>query len=666
MNQRQKVLVVQRTGWGKSYVYFLATKILREQGHGPTLIVSPLLALMRNQVRATHNIDLTVNALHSQNTYEWGVLLERIRDDQIDALLISPERLSNEQFIREFLDPIAGRIGLLVVDEAHCISDWGHDFRPDYRRIVNILGALPEGMPVLGTTATANDRVIDDIKSQFGDIQIQRGSLERKSLELETMRLASQSERLQWLADNMDHLPGTGIIYTLTKRDAERVATWLRSHGIDAKAYYSDVSSEQIPDSAEYREHLENKLLRNELKALVATTALGMGFDKPDLGFVVHFQAPSSVITYYQQVGRAGRGIDRAVGILMTGREDEDIHHYFRTSAFPTVQEVETILEILGESDGLSVRAIAEKVNLPHGDIDKTLKYLSVETHTPVIKEGSTWRRTAVEYNLDVEKIRRLTQQREIEWQEIQRYINEPKCLMEFLSRSLDDPSAGPCGKCSSCRGTSVLGVAHSVRDSIEAANFLKSAKLEWTPRKQIVSGALSTYLFASSDLKDYGPQKGRMLSLWGDAGWGETVVSGKRSGHFDYTLVVASAELIREHWKPDPFPQWLTCVPSDRNRTLVPNFSQELANELGIPYLPVIRKVRPNRPQKSQQNSFHQCHNLDGVFAVSDRVPSTAGLLVDDTIDSGWTMTITSLLLRKQGSGPIFPFALASTGRGS
>lgn len=662
VNRRQRVLVVQRTGWGKSYVYFLATKLLRELGHGPTLIVSPLLALMRNQVQATVNIDVEVAALHSQNTAEWNQLRDQIHEGRIDALLISPERLANEQFLNEFLEPIAGRIGLLVVDEAHCISDWGHDFRPNYRRIVNVLRALPEGMPVLGTTATANNRVIEDIRNQFGDIHIQRGPLKRESLELEAIHLDSQAERLQWLVDNIDLLPGTGIIYTLTKRDSDRVATWLRSHGIEASAYYSDVVGDGFDDSGVYREHLEQKLLNNELKALVATTALGMGFDKPDLGFVVHFQAPSSVIAYYQQVGRAGREIERAVGILMSGREDEEIHQYFRTSAFPTVYDVESVLDVLGKSDGLSVREIEKSVNLRQSVIQKTLTYLAVENPSPVIKEGTSWHRTAIDYSLDTQKISLLTKMREIEWQEIRSYINEPNCLMEFLSKSMDDPAAEPCGQCASCIGRSVLGITHSVKDSLGAEEFLKESDIEWTPKKQLIPNSLPTYQLASRDLKKFGPENGRILCFWGDAGWGEVVKSGKYQGNLDNSLVIASANLIRLRWIPSPFPQWLACISSDRNPSLVPSFSKRLARELGIPFLKLVQKTGSNHPQKDQQNRFHQCNNLDGVFDIEEDVPSTPGLLVDDTIDSGWTMTIVSVLLRKQGSGPIFPFALAST----
>ena len=338
---------------------------------------------MRNQIVAAQRLAIQAITINSTNRDEWAKAKEALLLDEADVLLISPERLSNDGFVEDVLTPIAERIGLLVVDETHCISDWGHDFRPDYRRLVNVLQRMPRNVPILGTTATANIRVIKDIQRQLGDVVIQRGSLMRESLALQTIRMPSQTGRLAWLADHINELPGTGIIYTLTKRDAHRVADWLKEHGVAAEAYYSDVIAGDFEDSNTFRQHLEQRLLDNDLKALVATVALGMGYDKPDLGFVVHYQAPGSIVAYYQQVGRAGREIPYALGVLMYGDEDDDIHEFFRRSAFPSETWVNSILEALESHDGLSVREIEPIANLRYGQIQHVLKYLSVGKPCP-------------------------------------------------------------------------------------------------------------------------------------------------------------------------------------------------------------------------------------------------------------------------------------------
>jgi len=662
VNKRQKLLVVQRTGWGKSSVYFIATRILRDRGMGPTLIISPLLALMRNQMAAADRLAINAITINSTNTDEWPDLIETVLNNQVDALLISPERLANDDFVEAVLRPIGNRIGLLVVDEVHCISDWGHDFRPDYRRMVNILKLMPPNMPVAGTTATANNRVLDDARSQLGDIVIQRGPLMRETLRLQTLRLPDQAARLAWLAQHVPELPGTGIIYVLTKRDAERVAAWLNRCDIDACAYYSGVEAEGFQDSDAYRQFLESQLLNNKIKVLIATTALGMGYDKPDLGFVVHYQAPGSVVAYYQQVGRAGRAIESASGILLAGKEDEDIQEYFRKTAFPNEDHVTSILQALSESDGLTVRQIEEKVNLRKMQVEKVLKMLSVENPAPVLKDGSRWVRTPVSYQMDHEKIQRLTHQREQEWEELQGYIDSENCLMMYLAESLDDENPVPCGKCARCLGAPIIPETYAASLAVDAALFLKHSEFPLVCNKQVAKDAFVEYGFRGNLPIDERAETGRILSRWGDAGWGEQVAESKHSGNFGDELVEAIAEMITERWNPQPFPQWVTCVPSRTHPDLVPDFAKRFARRLNLPFVPALTKLQDNQQQKFQQNRFHQCKNLDGVFGVIGDVPGDPVLLLDDIVDSGWTLTITAAILRRAGSGPVFPVALATT----
>lgn len=666
VNHRQKLLVVQRTGWGKSSVYFISTKIFRDraspQKNGPTIIVSSLLALMRNQIESAQRLGIVAETMNSTNQNDWQAVTQRILNNQIDCLLISPERLANDNFIETVLQPIADRIALMVIDEAHCISDWGHDFRPDYRRIVNILRQLPANTPVLGTTATANNRVVADIQTQLGNIQIHRGPLIRESLALQTMVLPDQASRLAWLAQVIPTLPGTGIVYALTVRDAEQVAEWLVANDIDAKAYHGSVEADGFENSNSYRQHLEELLLNNQLKVLVATTALGMGYDKPDLSFVIHYQAPGSIVAYYQQVGRAGRGIAHAVGVLMSGVEDQDIHEFFRKSAFPSEAQVNEILQVLENSDGLSIRGIEEQTNLRHGQIEKVLKLLSVENPAPVIKDGSRWVRTPVRYQMDHTRIAHLTGQRVQEWQEVQAYLADADCKMTFLRRSLDDFDPTPCGKCSSCLGQPVVNAQVDPTLVHRAGTFLKHAEMVIAPKAQVAANAFLEYDFRGNLPQHLRAQEGRVLSRWGDAGWGRTVADNKHAGRFSDELVEAMVEMIQQRWQPSPAPQWVCAVPSRNHPELVPDFARRLAARLGLPFVDAVSKVKDNQPQKGQQNRFHQCRNLDGAFGVTQFYQGQPVLLVDDIVDSGWTLTVVAALLQQSGSGLVYPVALASS----
>lgn len=662
VNQRQKLLVVQRTGWGKSSVYFISAKIFRDRGMGPTIIVSPLLALMRNQIDSAKNLGIRAETINSTNKDDWNLVKSRLLNNQIDCLLISPERLANDNFVETVLQPISDKVALMVIDEAHCISDWGHDFRPDYRRIVNILKQLPANTPVLGTTATANNRVVEDIKTQIGNLQIQRGPLTRRSLALQTLVLHDQASRLAWLAENIPTLSGTGIIYALTIRDSEKVASWLNSKGIDAKAYHGSVEGSGFPDSNSYRQHLEDLLLTNRLKVLVATTALGMGYDKPDLSFVIHYQAAGSIVGYYQQVGRAGRGIDSAIGLLMSGKEDDDIHEFFRSSAFPSEEEVNDILDLLITYDGLTLRELEEYSNLKNGQITKVLKLLSVESPSPVIKIGSKWHRTAVAFAMDRKRIEHLTLQREREWQEVQKYIETSSCKMQFLQASLDDDSSRPCGKCVSCLGREIVSSKVNHQLIIEATEFLKHAEMPIKAKKQVAANAFPEYGFRGNLKPEFQAQEGRVLSHWNDSGWGRLVADGKHHGCFSDELVDAVVEMIIQRWRPNPQATWITCVPSKKHPTLVPEFAKKVAQKLGLPFLDAIYKIKDNQPQKLQNNRFHQCHNLDGVFGVKRSFPKGPVFLVDDVVDSGWTLTVLAALLQKKGSGLVYPVALASS----
>jgi ATP-dependent DNA helicase RecQ len=650
---RGRLLVVQKTGWGKSSVYFIATKLLREQGHGPAILISPLLALMRNQIGAAERMGVRAMTIHSGNMEEWDQVKAAVQADGVDILLISPERLSNEYFRNEVLGPVAGRISLLVVDEAHCISDWGHDFRPHYRFIERIVRVLPANLRLLATTATANRRVMDDLEQILGpNLGVSRGELGRPSLFLQTIRLPGQAERLAWLAQYVPQMPGSGIIYTLTVRDAAQVAEWLGSKGIVARSYSGQ--------SGDERPLLEDALLRNEVKVLVATTALGMGFDKPDLAFVVHYQMPGSVVAYYQQVGRAGRNIHSAYGILLSGDEEVEIIDFFIESAFPKPAEVEAVLAALEEAeDGLSIPELMAKVNASMGRIDKALFLMSLESPAAVVKEGTKWKLTASGLSEGFwNRAERLTSLRRGEQQQMREYVALEEGHMEFLITALDGDPSGYVSP-------GIPEIPRTVDAALvrEAEAFLRRTGLPLEPRRKWPNGGLPLMNVRGNIAEEHRAEPGKVLCYWGDAGWGAEVRAGKyHHSRFSDDLVAGCVAMLRA-WNPQPAPEWVTCIPSLRHPDLVPDFARRLAAALRLPFVESLRKTDARPEQKTMANSIQQARNIDGSLEIlPEAVRGGPVLLVDDMVDSKWTLTVAAYLLKQQGSGPVQPIALAST----
>ncbi len=650
-----RLLVVQKTGWGKSFVYFIATKLLREAGAGPALLISPLLALMRNQIAAAERMGVRAATINSDNQDEWKAVEAKLRRNEVDILLIAPEKLGNDWFNTEVLAGIAGQISLMVIDEAHCISDWGHDFRPHYRLLERIARTLPANLRLLATTATANNRVMEDLVAVLGpNMKVLRGDLNRGSLTLQTMRLPSQAVRMAWIAQQLNSLPGHGIIYTLTIRDANQLADWLKAKGFAVEAYTGK--------TGDRREELEQALQENQVKALVATTALGMGYDKPDLAFVIHFQMPGSVVAYYQQVGRAGRALRSAYGVLLSGDEEEGITDWFIRSAFPTRQEVDDVLGALNEApEGLSIPELMTCVNMSKGRIEKTITALSLESPAPIAKQNTKWQLTAAELGEGFwARADRLTKLRRAELQQMQEYVARPFGQhMGFLIDALD-------GDSSTVSPPSLPALSEAVDELLirEAEEFLCRTSLPIEPRKKWPAGGMPQYGIHTASTIPYQAQPGKALCVWGDAGWGSLVRQGKyHDGRFSDELVAACVKMIAE-WNPQPAPTWVTCVPSLRHPDLVPDFAQRLAAALDLPFHMVIAKTDARPEQKTMANSTQQARNIDGSLALNGQ-PILRGpvLLIDDMVDSRWTLTVSAWLLRKNGSGAVWPMALSQTG---
>jgi ATP-dependent DNA helicase RecQ len=647
---RARVLCVQRTGWGKSAVYFLATALLREAGAGPTLIVSPLLALMRNQIAAAERLGLRAHTINSTNRDEWDDVRDRLAAGNIDLLLISPERLNNPRFREEMLPLFAASVGLLVIDEAHCISDWGHDFRPDYRRVKDMLDALPPEVAVLGTTATANDRVVADVVAQLGGedrdpLRTYRGPLARSSLRLEVLDLPRPAERLAWLAENLPRMNGSGIVYTLTKRDAEQVAAFLSARGISAVPY----SGEHETDD---RIATEDRLLRNEIKAVVATSALGMGYDKSDLTFVVHYQAPGSVISYYQQIGRAGRGVEHADIVLLRGGEDRRIQDFFIEQAFP---DRERVVAVLGEletagDEGRTTRELMAVVNLGMGRIEAMLKILDVEG--AVTRVGSRWRLVPeADWTYDAERYEAVTALRRVEQRAMAAFGSDGRCLMRVLQEQLDDPSPEDCGRCSVCAGPRFD--APPDPGLVEAAGrHLRSTPIELEVKKMAPDpGGVMRKI-----PDDVRVEPGWALARFGDGGWWLAVERGVESGEFADEVVEALADVVRAAGV-----DWVTAVPSVRLGGVLARLGERVAHSLSVPYVELVARAGERPPQREMANAAQQAANVRGAFRVLAPPPPGTGVLLDDRRISGWTLAMVGGQLRRAGARRVVPLALAT-----
>ncbi len=662
VQERRRVLVVQRTGWGKSAVYFVATALRRAEGAGPTVIVSPLLALMRDQISAAARAGIRAVTMNSANAEDWAQVRRDLAADEVDVLLVSPERLNNPRFREEQLPDLASRCGLLVVDEAHCISDWGHDFRPDYRRIRTLLEGLPEDTPVLATTATANERVVHDVEEQLAvggrEVTTIRGPLARRSLRLGVLALETPERRIAWLVAHLGELPGSGIVYALTVSAADDLAATLRRAGHQVAAYTGRT------DPAD-RLELERQLRDNEVKALVATSALGMGFDKPDLGFVVHLGAPSSPVAYYQQVGRAGRATERADVLLLPGVEDRNIWAYFASAAMPRQEQADGVLAALAAATRpLSTVALEALVDVRRTRLELLLKVLDVEGAVDRVSGG--WVSTGQPWTYDAARYERVAQAREREQQLMLDYLRGTTCRMAFLQEALDDPTAAPCGRCDVCAGawfaTDVPASAVEV-----AMGQLSRVGVPLDPRAQWPSGMdrlgvpVKGKIAAAEAMST-----GRALARLTDLGWGQRVRELVQGDQPVPDPVLNAVTQVLADWDWAQRPVAVVAMPSRRHPQVVGSLAARIS-ELGrLPLLGSLDLVDGGPTGEPGGNSAFR---LAGVWdrivvgpdlhAALDRTRGPV-LLVDDLADSRWTLTVAARALRLAGADDVLPFTLA------
>ncbi len=666
VEHRQRALVVQRTGWGKSAVYFLATLLLRRRGGGPTVLVSPLLALMRDQVAAAARAGVRAVSINSANAHEWADTQAALARDEVDVLLVSPERLNNPRFRDEQLPTLVARMGMLVVDEAHCISDWGHDFRPDYRRLAELIRSLPHGVPVLATTATANERVVEDVAEQLtagpaDPVFTIRGSLARASLRLGVLTLPDARQRLGWLLAHLAELPGSGIVYTLTVSGAEDIARLLRENGYAVRAYTGRTDNEE-------REQLEQQLKANELKALVATSALGMGFDKPDLGFVVHVGAPSSPVAYYQQIGRAGRATDNADVLLLPGREDQEIWQYFASASMPTESRAAAVLGALSTDTAMSTVALEGLVDIKRSTLELLLKVLDVDGAVRRVAGG--WVSTGQPWQYDAARYERVAAARAAEASSMLAYESTTACRMQLLQQDLDDPSAEPCGRCDNCAGV-WYPTAVSDSDTSGAAAALDRVGVEVAPRAQWPSGmsALGVPVKGRIPAGEL-VEPGRAIARLTDLGWGGPLrtlfASSTPDGPVSKALVDGCVRALKD-WPWAERPTGVVAMSSRSRPELVASLAQALSTIGRLRFLGTLGRSGGEPRGDGATNSAYRLAGVWDTFVVDPELEAALQahegpvLLVDDLVDSRWTVTVAGRELRRAGADAVLPFALAT-----
>ena len=549
----------------------------------------------------------------------------------------------------------------LVCDEAHCVSDWGHDFRPDYLRLRNVISELPEWAPILATTATANQRVTDDVASQLGsNTVVLRTSLDRESLHCSVIDLADDAERLAWIAEHLGGIDGSGLIYSLTVDQAEKTAQFLRENGHNVAAY----SGSSAPED---RERLEAQLRGNELKALVATSALGMGFDKSDMAFCIHFGLPPTPIAYYQQIGRAGRGIDHAEVIaLPRRREDERIWNWFESVSLPSEEVCSRVLTELSTSSPTSVPRLEVAVNMGRSRLTTLLSILDVQGAVRRTKGG--YLRTPEPWTYDGELAERLRQLRADEADQMRAYSGHEGCRLRYLRDLLDDAEADDCGRCDRCVESAgqPARFAPTVSPlSIEARNFLRGGDVgieprrQWAPNLDEPKGKIPT---------DRQAKWGRALGRIGDGGWGSEV-----RGLLDGTSNQLSPELMNgivgvlKRWDWDQRPTWICPMPSRRNAKLINALAAEIGRLGNLPVHACLEHDGSGGNQGDQANSAFQLANVWGRLSVDiGQLPEASlrsgpVLLVDESADSRWTITVAASVLQDSGCGPVLPFVLQS-----
>jgi len=629
-----RVFLIEKTGFGKSLCYqYTAT-----QFDGTTIIFCPLISLMRDQVNYLKSINIPSECI----TYENGEgvndkIMSEALNGKLKILYISPERQENIEWL-EIVKDI--NISMIVVDEAHCISMWGHTFRPSYRRIVNLVNQLPKNFPVLATTATATKRTTEDAMEQIGrDIQLIRGDLLRKNFYLNTLKVKNEEEKMGWLIDFLSKQDGTGIIYTGTRVKTEWFSAWLEFNGISSINYHAGLD-------ADARKEIEKGLMENRWKVVVSTNALGMGIDKPDIRFVIHTQVPQSPVHYYQEIGRGGRdGLPTKLFLLYNEDEDMDLPKSFIRNNRPSVEKYYRVIDVL-KKEALGLHNILKATNLKQTSLRVILSDLIDQGIANQALYGRL-KRYEIKFDakeLDTEGFEELRYFEEQELKAIIGYINSSLCKMNYLCQYLGD-NQSICGKCDVCRENinSYQIPNHLINKIEEFKNtYFPDLKVE-SKKSNIVNGVASSYYGISN--------VGKTLNK----------CKYKDGGDFPSHLLKRTLRAFRHKFKNQNF-DLILYVPPTKSGDLVKNFSEKVSKVLDIPISHKLSKTRESKEQKALENYPLKRENVKGIFYYPnpEEIKGKSILLIDDIFDSGQTVKEIGLYLTGIGANIIAPVVIA------
>ncbi len=632
----KRVLVIEKTGFGKSLCYqFTATQL-----PGMAIIFSPLIALMRDQVAYLQSIGIPSECVNSGQTPEKNTrILEEARQGKIKILYITPERQENRRW-QEIVKQLD--LSMVVVDEAHCISVWGHDFRPAFRRIINLVQLLPETLPVLATTATATQRVAEDIMTQMGEnISLIRGDLLRENLNLRVVNVDSEDAKMEWLAEFFRNQEGTGLIYTGRRADTDLYASWLKHIGISATNYNAGLDRE-------LRKEIEEGLKSNRWRCVVSTNALGMGIDKPDIRFIIHTQIPASPTHYYQEIGRAGRdGLPTEIALLYNP-EDKDLPEYFIRNSRPAIKNYLRAIEAL-KQEPLGTYDLTRRTNLTRTQVGVILNDLVDQGIVCQVAFGGS-RKYEYQSNAPFLDIRPFEKLRRFKFGELKKmieYAESSNCRMDYLCRYLGDTSVGRCGKCDNDlnrrhQATITDGGREKIRDFWNT--YFPELKVG-SSRSNLVDGIASSY--------------------YGVSNVGAIIHHCKyeNGGHFPDYLLVQTLRAYRKHFGREEF-DLVVYVPPTESGDLVEIFAKRVAKNLHFSVSDGLKKMRVTKPQKVFQNSVLKRDNVKEAFYYENPsdIRGKSILVVDDILDSGATIKEIGRAFTKLGAAKIAPLVIAKT----